>query len=136
VTPHSEAIISIAPTLSITVRGWGRDQGEKVLMDAWLPSVERELSNGRFSRHTTYLRVYPDNSRTTALVSTHAEMRLGGDYLLQVELRRDEIAKLFFETHGGDIVRMFQSFIEDEERAKKQKRLQEIIAMRNNEQSV
>ena len=52
---------------------------------------------------------------TKVCVSTSAELRLGGSYLLQVELRRKEIAQLFYETHGGDIVRMFRSFIEDEE---------------------
>jgi len=49
-------------------------------------------------------------------MSTSAELRLGGSYLLQVELRSKEITQLFYETHGGDIVRMFRSFIEDEER--------------------
>ena len=43
-------------------------------------------------------------------------LRLGGRYLLKVELSRDEIAKLFFATHHGDIVRTFKSLLEDEER--------------------
>src|SRR5260370_25889118 len=41
---------------------------------------------------------------------------LGGRYLLKVELSRKEIAKMFFATHNGDIVRTFKSLLEDEER--------------------
>jgi hypothetical protein len=59
----------------------------------------------------------PESHRSVeVLISTHAELRLGGDYLLRVELSKEEIAQLFYETHRNDIVRMFRSFVEDEQR--------------------
>src|SRR5262249_25507537 len=53
-------------------------------------------------------------------------VRLGGSYLLRVELTKEEIAKLFYETHSEDIVRMFRSFVEDEDRQKRARRLERL----------
>jgi hypothetical protein len=103
--------------MRIKVRGWGRDQGEKVLMDAAL-SEAGEPENNTYSRGTTYLQIDNKDSRRwrQARISTSADLRLGGSYLLQVELSRYEIAQLFFATHSGEMVRMVQSFILEEER--------------------
>jgi hypothetical protein len=43
-------------------------------------------------------------------------LRLGGRYLLRFELSREEISKLFYATHKGDLVQTFKSLLEDEER--------------------
>lgn len=101
--------------MRITVRGWGRDQGETVIMNAAL--AEAENPGGSYSRGKLYKAVeYPDARRLTKVrISTSTEVRLGGTYLLHVELSRKEIAQLFYETHSGAIVRMIRSFIEDEE---------------------
>jgi hypothetical protein len=103
--------------MRITVRGWGRDVGETEVMSA--PLLDAESPSGSYSRGTLYKTVeYPDHRRMTKVrVSTSTELRLGGTYLLHVELSRAEIAQLFFDTHSGDVVRMFRSFMEDEARA-------------------
>jgi hypothetical protein len=103
--------------MRIKVRGWGRDVGETQIMSAALEDAEKGPTN-RYSKGKTYLRVdHPEVPFLTKVrVSTSAELRLGGSYLLQVELSRREIAQLFYETHGGDIVKMFKSFVEDEDR--------------------
>jgi hypothetical protein len=123
--------------MRITVRGWGRDQGKKVIMNAALGSAERQTSGGSFSRNTTYLFIdYPGSRRLTkARVATHTEVRLGGDYLLQVELSRDEIAQLFYETHDADIVRMFQSFVAGEQSLEAQERIRRYQLIREGHQS-
>jgi hypothetical protein len=101
--------------MRIMVRGWGRNQGEKELMNADLRDAEEPA--GHYIRGKTYFKVVnPDyRNMTKVRISTDTELRLGGNYLLQVELSRKDIARLFYETHDGDIVKMFRSFVEDEE---------------------
>jgi hypothetical protein len=103
--------------MHITVRGWGRDEGKRSIMRAGLEGAETGPVE-RLSKDKIYLTVQnPESrSRTSVQVSTHAELRLGGNYLLQVELSRKEIAQLFFATHSGAMVRMIQSFIQEEDR--------------------
>jgi hypothetical protein len=112
--------------MRITVRGWGRDQGETTIMSAALSDAE--TPDGSYSRGKLYKKVeYPENKRSTkARISTSAELRLGGNYLLHVELSRSEIAQLFYDTHSGAMVRMVRSFIEDEERQEAVRALERI----------
>jgi hypothetical protein len=115
--------------MRIKVRGWGRDQGEKVLMDAALSEAGEPRDNS-YSRGELYLQIdYKDSRLSKARVSTSADLRLGGSYLLQVELSRHEIAQLFFATHSGDMVRMIQSFILEEERQDNERLLARLAAM-------
>ena len=109
--------------MRITVRGWGRDQGETTIMSAALSDAETPEDS--YSRGKLYTKVeYPENKRLTKVrISTSAEVRLGGNYLLHVELSRSEIAQLFYDTHSGAMVRMVRSFIEDEERQEHVERL-------------
>ena len=103
--------------MRISVRGWGRDQGETQVMKASLSNAEKgDVS--RYARGETYLEVYPHRApyMTAARISTSTALRLGGNYLLHVELSREDIEQLFFETHSGDIVRMFRSFMAEETR--------------------
>jgi hypothetical protein len=116
--------------MRIKVRGWGRDQGEKVLMDAALSDAGAP-ENNTYSVGSTYLQIdYKDSPRwRQARVTTSANLRLGGRYLLQVELSRYEIAQLFFATHSGEMVRMIQSFILEEEREDNERHLARLAAM-------
>lgn len=102
--------------MRITVRGWGRDLGKTEIMNADL--ADAESPPDRYSRDHVYKTVDHPNSRslTKVRISTSAELRLGGTYLLNVELSRKEIAQLFFDTHSGAMVRMIQSFIQEEDR--------------------
>ena len=102
--------------MRITVRGWGRDLGETEIMNAPVSGAETppdRLSQGKLYKSLDHL----ENKRFTSVrLYGSADLRLGGTYLLKVELSRKEIAELFFDTHRAAMVRMIQSFIEDEER--------------------
>jgi hypothetical protein len=82
--------------MRITVRGWGRDLGETTIMSGGLTGAESP--GGKYSRNKLYKAVeYADNPRLTKVrISTSAEVRLGGTYLLHVELSRKEIAQLSY----------------------------------------
>lgn len=125
--------------MRISVRGWGRDVGETVLVDHHLSHAEEP--GERFAREHLYKQVVdPDNrTRTKVRISTSAEMRLGGTYLLRVELTRKEIAQLFFETHNGAMIRMIQSFVEgenEEDRARDLERRRKILTEANEKEAV
>jgi hypothetical protein len=102
--------------MRITVRGWGRDLGETVLLSEGLN--EAEEPGETYQRGKLYKKVLePENKRRTKVrISTGIDARLGGRYLMHVELSRQEISRLFFETHNGAMVRMIKSFIEEEAR--------------------
>jgi hypothetical protein len=115
--------------MRITVRGWGRDLGETEIMNAGLE--EAEIPEDTFSRGKLYKKVLdPDDRRRTKVrISTGTEVRLGGTYLLHLELSRREIAQLFFDTHSGSMVRMFKAFIEEEEHEERARLLEQIAQM-------
>lgn len=123
--------------MRIMVRGWGRDQGEKEIMNAAL-SDAIPGPDDRYSRGETYLNVENPNVPWAAKVrvSTSADLRLGGTYLLHVELKKSEIAQLFYKTHSNEIVRMVRSFIEDEARQDAARRLAQFEERQRREQTV
>lgn len=104
--------------MRVTVRGWGRDHGETEIVNVALGDAA-ESDPDSYYPSQGYVRV--DNAYlpkvANAKLSVGTEpLRLGGRYLLRVELSRDEISKLFFATHKGDLVEMFKSLLKDEER--------------------
>jgi hypothetical protein len=103
-------------TMRITVRGWGRDLGETVILSEGLDAAEEVGET--YERGKLYKKVLePENKRRTKVrISSGIDVRLGGRYLMHVELSRQEISRLFFETHTGAMVRMIKSFIEEEAR--------------------
>ncbi|MGC1532870.1 MAG: hypothetical protein WA832_19650 [Bradyrhizobium sp.] len=115
--------------MRITVRGWGRDLGETEIMNASLD--EAVAPEGSYSRGKVYKKVQnPESRRRTSLrISTGTEVRLGGTYLMHVDLSRKEIAQLFFETHNGSMVRMFKAFIEEEDAEDRAEMLQKLAQM-------
>jgi hypothetical protein len=115
--------------MRIAVRGWSRDLGETEVMNASL--LEAEVPEGNFSLRKLYKKVLnpEDRRRTSVRISTGTEVRLGGTYLMHVELSRREIAQLFFETHNGSMVRMFKAFIEEEEAEERAEMLRRIAEM-------
>jgi len=112
--------------MRITVRGWARDLGETEIVNAAL--ADAETPPDRLSQGKLYKRLdQPENKRFTKVrLFTSSDLRLGGTYLVQLELSRKEIAELFFDTHKGAMTRMIQSFIEDEEREDRAQLLAEI----------
>ncbi|MCC6888518.1 MAG: hypothetical protein IT536_08300 [Hyphomicrobiales bacterium] len=112
--------------MRITVRGWGRDLGETEILNKSLSDAETIADGQSFSRGNLYKKIlYPDDRRRTRFrVSASAEVRLGGTYLLHLELRRNEIAEMFYATHSGSMMRMLRSFIEAEDNADRAKELE------------
>jgi hypothetical protein len=53
---------------------------------------------------------------------------------MQVELTRKEIADLFFKTHSSDTVRMFRSFMADEEMEANARALERLHRTRERQQ--
>jgi len=115
--------------MRITVRGWGRDLGETEIMNAALE--EAEIPGDTFQRGKLYKTVLnPDDRRRTKMrVSTGTEVRLGGTYLLHLEMSRREIAQLFYETHSGSMVRMVKAFIDEEDQEDRAQLLAQISQM-------
>ncbi|MGH6681662.1 MAG: hypothetical protein ACREDL_22615 [Bradyrhizobium sp.] len=104
--------------MRISVRGWGRDLGETKIMGGDLEEAETLPEGGRYSLGKVYKSVLSSENRrrTKVRISTGTEVRLGGTYLMHVELTRKEIAQLFYDTHSGSIVRMLRAFINEEGR--------------------
>jgi hypothetical protein len=104
--------------MRISARGWGRNLGDTEIMSADLREAETLGEEGRCSFGKTYKKVVnPENWRRTHVrITTSADLRFGGSYMLHVELSRREIAELFFETHTGSMVRMLRAFIDEEHR--------------------
>jgi hypothetical protein len=104
--------------MRVTIRGWGRDHGETEIINVTLGDTAQDADGYRYLGQG-YLRFeneyLPKMAKATLSAGTEP-LRLGGRYLLGVELSRDEIAKLFFATHKGDLVETFKSLLEDEAR--------------------
>lgn len=84
------------------------------------------LSQGKLYKNLDYL----ENKHFTKVrLYGSADLRLGGTYLLKVELSRKEIAELFFDTHKGTMIRMIKSFIEDEESEERAQALASLAQM-------
>lgn len=113
--------------MQITVRGWSRDLGETLVLSGGLDGAEEPA--GTYSKGKLYKKVVnPENKRFTKVrISSGVDVRLGGSYLMHVELSRKEIANLFFETHNGAMVRMIKSFLDEEAR---EEALQQLAAIR------
>jgi hypothetical protein len=104
--------------MRVTVRGWGRDHGESEIINVKLGDTAQDADGYRYLGQG-YLRFeneYLPKMAKAKLSAGTEPLRLGGRYLLGVELSRDEIAKLFFATHKGDLVELFKSLLEDEQR--------------------
>jgi hypothetical protein len=113
--------------MRITVRGWGRDLGETVVLSDDIGSAGEP--GDTYQRDTIYKKVLePENRRRTKVrISKGVDVRLGGRYLMHVELSRQEISRLFFETHNGAMIRMIKAFVDEENH---QDRTEELTALR------
>jgi hypothetical protein len=110
--------------MRVSVRGWGRDHGQKEIIDTDIEEVAISGEIDAFHRGKTYLqvirRVSPHPSAKGKLlppkvhVWTDAKLNLCGSYQAHVEMDRDEIARLFYLTHKDQdlsgIVEMLAGF--------------------------
>jgi hypothetical protein len=115
-----------------SIRGWGRDHGEKELINTRVDEMSEIDEGARYSWGRTYLNIMTKPFKRRVRVSAGTKLNLNGSYLLQVELSNDEIALLYRQTRGhydiarlfyrtfreqdlGYIVRLLASFKEEEE---------------------
>ena len=117
--------------MRIKARGWARDQGETEIVNVALERATDSPGPGTYYQSgQAYLDVrnaYTRQSKAEIAAGT-THLRMGGRYLLTIELSRKEIAKLFFATHDGDIVRTFKSLLEDEEREEERREAAAFLA--------
>ena len=115
--------------MRVTIRGWGRDHGEKEIVDVKLGDTQHPTGESYWLDTGYWLIENPYLPWAKAKLSAGTEpLRLGGRYLLTIALSREETAKLFFSTHGGDLVRTFKSLFENEERQAKEDRQKALCA--------
>src|SRR5947208_13002981 len=95
--------------MRVTARGWSRDHGAKDVLSAELAYEDVSEEVQAFEQDKTYFQIKRDvqelprgrrRVRYTTRVSSHANLNLNGSYLVQLELSREEIARLFYLTHG------------------------------------
>lgn len=86
--------------MKITVRGWGRDMGTKIIADHELKclSISRDISRtvrrGDPGIFTSFGKVF---------VSWFQNLRLTGDYRMEIELSNDDILRLFKSKFGSEL---------------------------------
>ena len=115
--------------MRVTARGWSRDHGPKTLLSTGLAYMEVDEGVETFSRGETYFQVQRDARQLTrgrrrvdytVRVSAHAELNLNGSYLVQFEMDRTEVARLFYLTNGdrglAGIAKLFSEFRDQDER--------------------
>jgi hypothetical protein len=108
--------------MRVTARGWSRDHGKKDVLIAELAYEDVSEDVKAYQAGKTYFQVKRDAQelahgrrrvRYTARVSSHAELNLNGSYLVQLELSREEIARLFYLTHGDAELPQLIKFFSD-----------------------
>ena len=92
--------------MKVSVRGWNRDMGETVIGQHSLLSVKYN-EKGTVRRDTPSLY---ENYRRGITVAWFQELKLTGNYRMEVELSRDDIVKLFKVAFNGEL----RSFLIDE----------------------
>jgi hypothetical protein len=92
--------------MKVSVRGWNRDMGETVIGQHSLLSVKYN-EKGTVRRDTPSLY---ENYRRGVTVAWFQELKLTGNYRMEVELSRDDIVKLFKVAFNGEL----RSFLIDE----------------------
>jgi hypothetical protein len=110
--------------MRVTARGWSRDMGERAFLSADLalePVTEDHLS--KLSRDKTFFKLNRqvlegERGRRlvvyTVQVLAHADLNLNGSYLVQLELDRSDIDRLFYLINGDrslpKLLEMFSAF--------------------------
>ena len=94
--------------MMISAFGWKRDHGRNLLFNTEVADLSvTETTPANFHKGVPILQVnfgtIPVPHVTGVTISAHASMRLGGEYLLQTQLSREEIARLFLLTHRREL---------------------------------
>ncbi len=84
--------------MKVTVRGWGRDMGEKVIASYYLPDVEYR-SNGTAYRAKPVLYEGPGN----ITVAWCQPLKLTGDYRMEVQLTPFDVMWLYKCLFGSEL---------------------------------
>lgn len=107
--------------MQVTVRGWARDMGPRTLLKeelAYADVTEQHL--GRLERGSTYFKLHRsvvEGSRGfrkvdyTARIFAHADLNMNGSYLVQLELDRADVTRLFYLMNGDRALpELFETF--------------------------
>lgn len=111
--------------MRVIARGWGRDHGEKGIIEDDL--TEAPVKTGYFwpSMSQAYVQIERSVagstvSPPTVLIAKGTPLTLSGKYLVQLELSQREIARLFYLTHSDkelhELVGMFATFKQQQDR--------------------
>jgi hypothetical protein len=114
--------------MRVTARGWSKDHGPKELLSSELSYAEINEGVDKFSDDKTYFQIARNVRERlrgrrrvdyTVRISAHAKLNLNGSYLVQLELDRTEIARLFYETNGDqglpELLKLFSEFKDQNE---------------------
>jgi hypothetical protein len=85
--------------MKVTVRGWNRDMGETVIGDHRL-LLTKYNEKGTVRRDTPALY---ENHQRGITVAWFQELRLTGNYRMEVQLSQDDIVKLFKLAFDGEL---------------------------------
>ena len=110
--------------MQVTVRGWARDMGSRTLLKEELAFADvSEERTGWLDKGTTYFKLdrsvweLPGGHRKvdyTARIFAHAELNMNGSYLVQLELNRADVTRLFYLMNGDralpELLETFSAF--------------------------
>jgi Bacterial RNA polymerase, alpha chain C terminal domain len=108
--------------MRVTARGWSRDMGQKLLLSAdlalkrvtekSLDELEKEQTCFRLERDVWEGREGGRAVKYRACVMAHANLNLNGSYLVQLELTRDDIDRLFYLVNGDrSLPKLLETFL-------------------------
>jgi hypothetical protein len=81
--------------MKITVRGWNRDMGEKVIANHFLPVVKHSENGTAYRDHPV---MYNGGGGVT--VAWYQQLKLTGNYRMEVNLSYYDVKRLFGSTFG------------------------------------
>ena len=91
--------------MKITATGWGRDMGPKRLGGPMLHG--ERLSDTKpviFNTDTTYVeKIEADDGSDSIMISWHAELKLTGNYLVELSFTNEDLLYLFKHLFGVEI---------------------------------
>jgi hypothetical protein len=96
-------------TMLLSTRGWSRDHGRTELFDIDLTETPVKTGKFTFGAGSPVLSVginpHPSAKGAARSVTLHcfAQIRLGGEYNVKLEINKREIARLFYLTHRPEI---------------------------------
>ena len=98
--------------MELYATGFMRDHGTKLLFNLPIAEMPVSASTRHLTRADPLFQLKVESGEggpqiTGALVSAVVGMRMSGDYMMQIEITKEEIARLFYLTHRRDLDPLF-----------------------------